>query len=389
MKYLVFVLMIILKLSPTILAQTPAEQEKELQLNWGKPKQIPTTTPEIDNNYNTSIDEMCAMLEGKEPLSFKRAVFLSENAFYNGKLDWKEFCNEIEQIKIKINKMIVAKHLQQFKTAGNWAIFTYLCDSIPENIYQPYQYDFENFMGDKDYQSGMVSSLIKTKKGNCHSLPYLYKILADEINVEAFIATAPMHCYIKHKDEKDVWWNLELTTGTFSRTSFIMETFNVSDEGMASGLYMKGLSEEESVALCLDDALCYYDMQTGIYFGDMVRKAYTAGLKISPNSLLQLAKVDDEKYTLDKAMEKKGIHDYSKIKGDCDLEELENNVKATKADIKKMGYTTLTSEQYREKVQQVNTMKLQNNLPILFKVFLLWTVLHHCVQMDFGIHFNK
>ncbi len=318
-----------------------------------------TAKPTTVDYYRIAVDEMTEMLNGAKPLSFKRAVFLTENAYYDGKLSWTEFCNEIDQVKIKINLMIRAKNLQRFRTAGNWAIFTYMTDSIAENNYHPYTYDLENFMGDHDYESFMVSSLLKTRKGNCHSLPFLYKILADEVNVEAFIATAPMHVFIKHKDEKQQWWNLELTSGTFSRTSFIMESFNVSDAGIESGLYMKPLSDKESIALCLNDILVYYEKKTGIYYDDFVYKTFTTGLKVYPNSLLQLSKVDYQKYKLDTAMEKKGLKDYSKIRPYPDLVELEKELKITQDYITKIGYSSLTSEQYREKVMQIKNKQSQ------------------------------
>ena len=181
-----------------------------------------------------------------------------------------------------------------------------MTEKIPENNFEPMQYDFENFMGEDDYNSFMVSTLLNTKKGNCHSLPYLYKILADEVNVEAFVAIAPLHCFIKHKDEQGKWWNLELTSGTFSRTSFIMESFNVSDAGMESGLYMKPLDGKELLALCLSDLMDYYEKKTGKYYGAIVQKAYQTGLKYCETSLLQLWKRDEIKYRLDKEMETKG-----------------------------------------------------------------------------------
>lgn len=307
--------------------------------------------------YQIAVDEISEMLNGQRPLSFKRAVFLTENAYYNGTLNWEQFCNDIDQIKVVINRMIVAKGLQKYKTAGNWAIFSYMTEKIPENNHSPFQYDFDNFMGDKDYESFMVSALLRTKKGNCHSLPYLYKILADEVNVEAFVATAPMHCFIKHKDENAQWWNLELTSGTFSRTSFIMESFNVSDAGMESGLYMKPLSDKESIALCLSDLVDYYEKKTGKYYGDMVRKAYTEGLKVYPNSLLQLVKRDEVKYRLDNAMEKKELNDYNKIKSYPDLVKLFEEFKSIDKYIQQIGYSKLTPEQYREKVQQIEQGK--------------------------------
>jgi len=130
-------------------------------------------------------------------------------------------------------------------------------ESISENKFKPYQYDIEKFMnGTKDCY--MVSHLLKAKKGNCRSLPYLYKILANELNAEAFLAVVPMHIYIKHRGEEGSWWNLETTSGTFSRSSFIMETFNVSEEAIRSGLFMKALSDTESVAYCLYDLIDFY-----------------------------------------------------------------------------------------------------------------------------------
>lgn len=307
--------------------------------------------------FKVALDEICNMLNGTKPLNFKRAVFLTENAFYGGKLDWEGFSKEIEQIKSKLNQIIIRKNLQQYKTAGNYAVFAYMIDSIPENNFNPYKYDFENFMGDKDCESGMVSFLLKSKKGNCHSLPYLYKILANEANADAHLATAPMHLYIKHKDEKQQWWNLELTSGTFSRTSFIMESFNVSDAGIESGLYMKALSDKESVALCLSDLMEYYDEKTGVYFDSLVVKAYTEGLKVYPNSLLQLMKADAIKYKLDKLMHVNGLNDYSQINTYPELVALYNEFLATQTYIEKIGYSKLTPKQYKEKVNEIKNKK--------------------------------
>ena len=174
----------------------------------------------IRKHFDIAIDEIDQMLKGEKSLSFKRAVYLVENAYYEGGVSWEEYNNGILSIKPILDKMIDDRNLRQYKTAGNWAVFTYMSDSIPENNFKPYQYDFESFMSDSDRESYMVSRLLKTRKGNCRALPYFYKILADEIGVEAFIAIVPMHCYVKHKDEQGNWWNLEMTTGSFSRSSF-------------------------------------------------------------------------------------------------------------------------------------------------------------------------
>jgi len=307
--------------------------------------------------FQEAVNEITEMLEDKKPISFKRAVFLTENAYYNGKLDWNKFCKQIDTISEAVNKMIISKGLQKYRTAGNWAIFSYMTEKSEYNNFCPMKYDFENFMGDEDYESFMVSTMLNTKKGNCHSLPYLYKILADEVNVEAFIATAPMHVYIRHKDEQGNWWNLELTSGTFSRTSFIMESFNVSDAGMESGLYMKSLDGKELLTLCLSDLMDYYQKKTGKYYGAIVQKAYKTGLEYNEASMLQLWKFDDLKYQLDIEMKKKELTNYEQIKPDTELFALLEKVKATDEFINKIGYSNLTPEQYREKVQQIENGK--------------------------------
>jgi len=307
--------------------------------------------------FKQAVDEITDMLEDRKPVDFKRAVFLTENAYYKGQLDYSNFCNQLTKISVKLNQMIVNKGLQGYKTAGNWAIFSYMTEKIPENNFQPMQYDFENFMGDSDYESFMVSTLLTTRKGNCHSLPYLYKILADEVNVEAFVSTAPMHVYNKHKDEQGKWWNLELTSGTFSRTSFIIESFNVSDAGMESGLYMKPLDGKELLVLCLSDLMDYYEKKTGKYYGEIVQTGCDIGIKYCKASLLQLWKFDELKYRLDKEMESKGFTNYNQISNDPKLVALFEEVKSTEKYIKEIGYSSLTPQQYKEKVEEIENGK--------------------------------
>lgn len=122
-----------------------------------------------------------------------------------------------------------------------------------------------------------------------------------------------MHCYVKHRDEKGNWWNLEMTTGTFSRSSFIMETFNVSEIAIENGSFMKSLSDIESVAYCICDLLNYYEYKTGRYSDDFIRKCYSIGLQYYPNSQLQTNKGNDLKFRLDSKITDMGLKGYRDI----------------------------------------------------------------------------
>lgn len=315
----------------------------------------------IQKHFDIAIDEIDQMLKGEKPLSFKRAVYLVENAYYEGKISWEEYNNEILRIKPILNKMIDNRNLRQYKTAGNWAVFTYMSDSIPENNFKPYLYDFENFMSDTDVESSMVSRLLKTKKGNCRALPYFYKILANEVDVEAFIATAPMHIYVKHRDEQGNWWNLEMTTGSFSRSSFIMETFNVSEAAIASGLFMKSLSDVESVVYCIHDLLGFYERKTGRYSDDFVKKCYEIGLQYYPNSQLQANKGNDLQSRLRNKMIDMGLRSYRELVNYPELMTEFQIMHSTFQYLSEIGYSTMKNEDYEKMVYDIKEKQTKLN----------------------------
>jgi len=350
-KKLIYILPFILFSQLNAQSYTLEQRRADFQKNR---KVLSTPVPaDVQKYFDIAIDELNQMLKGEKPLSFKRAVFLVENAYYEGKISWKEYNNEILRIKPLLYKMIDSRNLRQYKTAGNWAVFTYMSDSIPENNFQPYQYDFENFMTDTDKESAMVSRLLKTKKGNCRALPYFYKILADEVSVEAFIATAPMHFYVKHRDEQGNWWNLEMTTGSFSRSSFIMETFNVSEAAIESGLFMKSMSDIESVAYCIYDLLNFYEHKTERYSDDFVKKCYEIGLQYYPNSQLQVSKLNDLKFRLDNKMTDMGLKGYRDITDYPELMAEFRVMDSTFQYLSKIGFSIIKPEDYEKIVKDI------------------------------------
>ncbi len=109
-----------------------------------------------------------------------------------------------------------------------------------------------------------VTKLLRTKKGNCHSLPYLFKILAESLGAEAYLALAPNHIYIKHKDSQGNWLNVELTNASFPRDVWIMSNCGVTMEAIKNEVYMDPLTDEESVALAFFDLALAYERQFGL-----------------------------------------------------------------------------------------------------------------------------
>ncbi len=68
------------------------------------------------------------------------------------------------------------------------AIFRLMTDSIPFYfndsegfIHLPFHYNFDDYAGNKDWSNTFVTKLLTSHKGNCHSLPILYKLIAEEM----------------------------------------------------------------------------------------------------------------------------------------------------------------------------------------------------------------
>lgn len=205
-----------------------------------------------------------AMLDDKVEYSFKDAVFSVENAYLNGVLDKDAFEKQIDFYTNLCNSILESRTLvygeKDRDVVNKWAsIFQVMTDSIPiyvedkQYIYQPFGYDFKDVFGQKSKANLFVSKLLDTRTGNCRSLPYLYKILAEELGVNANLALAPNHVYIKHNSVRHGWYNTELTSGIFPIDAWIMASGFVHVDAITNGVYMKALNNKESIAVLLVD----------------------------------------------------------------------------------------------------------------------------------------
>lgn len=204
--------------------------------------------------YISAFNEMSDMLAGRDSLSIKRAVYLAEWAYYEGKLDYQaDFCNEIDRIINFIRILYKENNFNKYKTGKQMALSAYIFSPCSGNGYRPYTYDFKTFsMDEEPWENQFVSKVLKTHKGQCRSLPWTYKILAKEIDADASLAHAPRHCYIMYKDLDNLtpeeWINLEVTTNQMVPSWWIKHDFEISDSAAIVGTYMKPLTDIETVA---------------------------------------------------------------------------------------------------------------------------------------------
>lgn len=214
-------------------------------------------------SYEKAYSELESMLEEKTELDFKKALFTIENAWFDNTRNYSDFEKEISEIATICKQMVERKKITDYKTANNWAIFMYLTQKIPENDSIPYSYDFEDFLGNKNFNSTFVTRLIKDKKGNCLSLPLLYKCIAQDLKTEAKLTLGPSHAWIRHTNEDGKFTNVELTSGQFPTDGILITELDIKREAIKTGAYFKPLNEKETIAFLLTQLALSYENKFG------------------------------------------------------------------------------------------------------------------------------
>lgn len=244
--------------------------------------------------FEKSLLTLNDMLVNENKYNFKKAVFSVENAYLNGKLDSVTVNNQIKTLTNLCNSLIKSRFLAYVESdkedVNKWAsVYQVMCDSIPiiikdqEYKYVPFRYDFDDVFGNQELSNMFVSKLLTTRKGNCHSLPYLYKILCEELGTTANLALAPNHIYIKHQNKKNGWYNTELTSGIFPNDAWLMASGFIHVDAIKNGVYMKALNNKESIALVIMDLADAYQKTFIGNDGDFLLRCSEVALGVYPN----------------------------------------------------------------------------------------------------------
>ena len=348
-----FILLIILMIScqsgekETVMPETEISIEKEIP-KVSEPKDTIVTS---DKYFNSAYNEIWRMLKGEQPLDFKRAVFLTEWAYKEGKVDYGSFSNEISSIAQKLQQFIQQKGVSQYKTSGNYALFEFFTRPNWMNGNSPFVYDFEDFTGKQDWEQTFVTKLINTHEGQCRSMPYLYKILAEEINAKAHLAVAPNHFYIKHLDENEKWVNIELTNGNFSSDAWMISSTGMSAEAIQNGIYMEALDLKQSVAYCLTELSQGYEKKYG--YDDFVVLCCNTTLEYFPKSIHTMMFKHNALMTI-------GKKELQALKGRNPTPEMEQRFaefKRNEAIIESLGYREMSAEKYEQWLKTVEAEK--------------------------------
>lgn len=337
-------------------------------LNQDLPElQIPTDEKRLieTKNYQDVFLEIQNMQTGVSEFSLKRAVFLIENAWLNNSLDYSKYSALVEKKANLIRLIAKNNNIEPTNSLGcNFIIQKLFSESTAESktiTHQPFGYDFEDYMGKTDWSKMFVTKLLDSGKGQCHSLPLLYLILAEQTSTKAWLSYAPEHSYIMFSDDaKQTFYNFETTNGNLVSIDWIMESGFVNTQSIRNRIYLDTLSKNQLISTLVADLVMGYTNKFGYdeFVGSMVDYILT----LHPKSIQGLIfKADLQVLKTEQALKKAGNPPIQDIQLYPDAYSNYAELLRQYDYIDALGYSRLPEELYEKWLASANAQKTQPN----------------------------
>jgi hypothetical protein len=311
--------------------------------------------------YQTAFAELQKM--GDTAFSIKQANFIVENAFFENQGNYEEFEKVVQQTGNFLRQKIQDfGYNPESNLAKNLTLLRFFSDTLrieSQNLeHLPFQYEFDDFMGRNDWTNMFVTKLLETNKGQCHSLPMLYLILAEEIEAEARLAFSPNHSYIKFPDDKGKWVNVELTNGMLTTDAFILQSGYIKAEALQNKVYMQPLTDSQLRAQILVDLAKGYSRKFG--YDSFVEQVIDQAIQLDPNNIFaQMVKADYLTIRFMYVAKQLGLNreNFQKVKQYPKATALYQEQMKQYEVVDNLGYEPMPQEMYQEWLESLNEAK--------------------------------
>ncbi|TXJ24894.1 MAG: hypothetical protein E6Q24_15210 [Chitinophagaceae bacterium] len=230
-----------------------------------------------------------------DSFSIAKAVYIVENAFLENKYSFNEF-----QSRLQLEAKIIQQQLKADKlntndnTALNYGIQKrfriggqyYDPKKKATVTIKPFKYDFQDYMGEKDYRQMFVTKMLITGKGQCHSMPLTYLMIAEQLGAKAWLSLAPEHSFIRFLDTKGNLLNFETTSGGLVSTNWLHQSGYINAAALKNRVYLDTLSQKDLYAQCLGDLLQGYLKKFD--YDDFAEAMRQRMLQLNPQNLTAL-----------------------------------------------------------------------------------------------------
>lgn len=167
------------------------------------------------------------------------------------------------------------------------AIRRVIYESGPWNGNRPFGYDQADPFGLK-VENKLLSTYMRSRLGNCVSMPTLFMILAEQVGLDASFVMAPLHAFVRITHPERGPTNVETTNGAhLTRDEWYREKMPMSERAIETGVYMRALTKTEGVALLATTLLEYLEREAR--YQDVVGVADLI-LRANPRDALTMVK---------------------------------------------------------------------------------------------------
>ncbi len=317
--------------------------------------------------FKSAYAEIKQMLDNQKPLSLKRAVFLVENSYSQNKLSYDNYCNQISEIKttiieiLKKNNVDVSNKVELQKVLQNLYQSSFKFKSTTDkNVnFIKLSYDFDDYLGYKDYKKQFVTKLLNTHTGQCHSLPLLYLILCEELGLEAYLALAPNHSYIKFPYNGNLYC-FETTSGAFTDNDFVVKSGYINATAISNQIYLAPQTKSQTVATCLNDLASAFEELVGK--SDFSFELANTTLKYYPNSVYaRLIMTNIQIAYCAKVASKYNFPKENELDKYPMLKEQFNSMVNWESNLEELGYTKIPKDEYERWLKEAEEMKRQQD----------------------------
>ena len=319
-------------------------------------------------HFASAYNELRDMLEGRQLLDLKRAVFITENAFFGNRMSYPDYQATIAEMTTLIR---LKTRQEKLPTRDNDAILymtrQYFTDTLDIKLPHhektvttfPKTYDFQDPFGHENPTKMFVSKLMAENSGQCKSLPLLFLILVYEMGGNAYLSFSPSHSYVKCKDKNGTWYNIELTNGALTSDSWVVGSGYVKSEAVKSGIFLDTLNKRQIIAQCLVDLAQYYTWRYRAY-DDFVLTCVNKAIEHHPNNLRAI-QVKSDYYTLlfQYISEQKGFTGPESLKNDPKALELFTQRNRLYALIDGLGYEPIPEQLYMDWLKTLDEKRQQ------------------------------
>jgi hypothetical protein len=241
--------------------------------------------------------EAFAKLSGMNPdhFSLSQAVYEVENAYLDRQLTQEGFSRALQ---IRVDQVRQILKTQGLSSKNNLSI-NYAIQQLFEHpsvyydgktqvtrVLPPLKYDFEDYMGEKDYTKLFASKLLATGSGQCHSLPLVYLMIAEQFGAKSWLSLAPDHSFVQFMDGHGRMLDYETTNGNIVSGSWMAGSGYINAKALRHKTYLDTLSQRQLYARCLGDLLLGYLQK--FEYDDFAREISSTILRIDPSNMTVL-----------------------------------------------------------------------------------------------------